>query len=93
MRWPRKREFMVYYYLFLRCGGEETTIERLTEAVRATFYYNSKTAKSIVRRLVNLGYIVRLDRSRARIRSPDEVLLELLGQYLINRSKQVRELS
>ena len=93
MRWPKKREFMVYYYLFLHCGCEETTIEKLVQAVRTKLHYNSKTARNIVKRLVNLGYIVKLNKSRARIRSPDEVLIELLVHYLINRSKKARKLS
>ena len=85
MRWPKKREFMVYYYLSKKFQGEARTIHQLISEVKDTFNYNTKTAKNIVKRLIKLNYLVRIEGNNIIVRSCQEVLDDYLNDFISKR--------
>lgn len=87
-RWPRKREFMVFFFLSSRMGEKEVSFQDLVFIVKWKFGFTARTAKNIVKRLVSMGFIVRLDSNMLRVRRVDEVLNEYLTSYLYSRWKK-----
>jgi len=85
MRWPKKREFMVYYYLSKKFRGERQSIHQLISDVKDAFNYNTKTAKNIVKRLIKLKYLVRIDGNNIIVRSYQEVLDDYLNDFISKR--------
>ncbi len=87
-RWPRKREFMVFFFLSSRIGGRKVSFQDLVFIVKWKFGFTARTAKNIVKRLVSMGFIVRLDSNMLCVRRVDEVLNEYLTSYLYSRWKK-----
>ena len=84
MRWPRKREFLSYYMLSKKLGGCFVSFHDLVFLVSRQLNCSVKTAKSIVKRLVSLGFIKR-ENSLFYIRPLDDVLGEYYVRFVSRR--------
>lgn len=90
MRWLKKREAAAYAHLALRYGG--TTIgyiEALAELSRS-FAMSTKTSRNVLRRLINTGYLVKLNARSLLVRRPEDVLSELASEYALSRRKRAK---
>lgn len=90
MRWLKKREFMVFAYLSMKHGGSSINLLDAVFDVRNTFAMSTKTARNIVRGLIKAGYIVKTaDAGAISIRPIEDVLSELVGDYITKRTKRL----
>lgn len=91
MRWIKKREFMVFIYLSLKYGGSRVSIHDIVFSVKEKFAVSVRTSKNIIKRLIRSGYIVEVNGKReVLVRSIEDVMNELLGDYITKRAKRVK---
>ena len=83
-RWPKRREMLFYYLLYRYFGDREFNIEEGIQLLRA-FTGSRKIATRIIRRLVKQGFILRTKPLTYRARSLEEVLDNMLVEYLKKR--------
>ncbi len=86
-RWVKKREFVIYYYLYKKTLGEPISIHDAIFEVKRIFNYNTKTSRNIIKRIINLRLADKVDSNKIILRSIDEVLNDYLASFLAHRHK------
>ncbi len=86
-KWLKKREFLIYYYLFKKYYGREINISDIVNELVSVFNYNYKTAHNITRRLMRLG-LIKCRNYRCTVADIFTVLDRFLEGFIKSREKR-----
>jgi len=86
-KWVKKREFIVYYYLYRKTVGRPISIHDAIFEVKKVFNYNTKTSRNIIKRIIKMSLADKIEVNKIMLRNPDEVLNDYLVSFLSHRRK------
>ncbi|MET1101757.1 MAG: hypothetical protein ABWW69_04690 [Pyrodictiaceae archaeon] len=86
-RWPKRREFLVYYTLWRIFDDREFNLGEAIELL-APFFESKKVLTRLIKRLVRQGFLERVEPLRYKAKDLLELLDEATAIYLAKRMKR-----
>ncbi|WFO75769.1 hypothetical protein J4526_02590 [Desulfurococcaceae archaeon MEX13E-LK6-19] len=91
-RWIKKREFMVYYFIYKTIGcNKSVNIGELLDLITSTFGFNRKTSLNIIKHLIRIGLLKKQEPMVVSPRCINEVLDSYLEDYISSRKKRLQK--